>query len=161
MRWRNAYDYVRKSNSSVLFMPEETINNYKTEAAGKISSNAQKPRGMVASFGAHARKEKQCWAAVCSCHFTPVEFYRALMGGGGEGQFDQFLPFYLLNFKSQVKDCCQQSWKFFLLCNGSQQCLNVCFNSSTGTSWGSLLWKGTLQLYYVRHCSSCIMRMSR
>jgi len=79
----------------------------------------------------------------------------------GRNQVDHYLPLYLPSLKNQVRDRFQQSGRISLLCNGSQQGLNVCFDFLIGMSWGSLLSKGTLQLYYVRHCSSRVMRMSR
>jgi len=65
------------------------------------------------------------------------------MGRGGN-QFDHYLPLYFPSFKNQVKDRFQQSGKFSLLHNGSQQGLNVCFDLLTGYELGIITFKRKL-----------------
>lgn len=62
----------------------------------------------------------------------------------GRNQVDHYLPLYLPSLKNQVRDRFQQSGRFSLLCNGSQQGLNVCFDFLTAMSWGIITFKRNL-----------------
>lgn len=143
-RWTNS-DSKRKTCLVSLHLKKH--NNYKTEI--DMPSNTQQSTAALGSqlrsTGALLRaKEKHCRMLLLCQTWWVLQSSHGKRRKRGRSQVDHYLPLYLPSLKNQVRDRFQQSGKYSLLRNGSQQGLNVCFDFLTAMSWGIITFKRNL-----------------